>query len=118
MVPSAWRIRESTMAILVKEVSITRMAGASDSTVNSKNICSTTEISWGACILSRRILMVAGDSSPSWARAAPESPGGIDDRHQQEDGYDGAMQFQFRVTCDVGALWLTSSLTGLFQQPG
>ena len=42
LVPSARRSRDSTITIRLKEVTMIRMAGASDSTVIIRKICSNT----------------------------------------------------------------------------
>ena len=43
MVPKARRIKDRTITIRVKEVTIIRIAGARESTVISRKICNTTE---------------------------------------------------------------------------
>lgn len=56
MVPNAFRRRDSTITIRVKEVRVIRIAGARDRTVNKRKICKTTATSPVPPVLSRSIL--------------------------------------------------------------
>lgn len=49
--PMAWRRSDRTITILVKEVSIIRIAGANDKTVNKRNIWRITATSPGSSAL-------------------------------------------------------------------
>lgn len=57
MVPKALRRRESTITILVNDVSIIRIAGARESTVKRRKICKTTATSPGLPALSKPMFM-------------------------------------------------------------
>jgi len=57
MVPKALRRRESTMTILVNDVRRIRSAGARESTVKRRKICSTTATSPGLPALSKPMFM-------------------------------------------------------------
>lgn len=57
MVPKALRRRESTITILVNDVSIIRIAGARESTVKRRKICNTTATSPELPALSKPMFM-------------------------------------------------------------
>lgn len=67
IVPMAWRRKEKTMMIRVNEVTVNKMAGATDNTVSRKRISRATETDSGSAWPPLSVMLSEGTAG--WAEA-------------------------------------------------